>query len=128
MPTTATPSRSICRSITARLRRINGTLPGSVTVIDGNGSDGTLAISGSASDISAALTNGINYMPAAGYPEDVLTVTVHDSTGLFDSQQVAITNTSSTQVDIADGALGANAGDQIVVTPSRQLSGIADDG
>ena len=99
---------------------VNGSLPGGVNIIDGDGTDGTLTISGSASAISDALTNGITYTPTAGNPDDVLKVTVHDSTGLFDSQQVAITNNSSTQVDVADGVLtGVGSSDPYTVTPQQ---------
>ena len=69
-----------------------GDLPPGLSVIDGDGSDGTLEFSGLTAEINALLTNGINYTPHANYNgPDTLTVSVVDAAGATDSEQVTIT-------------------------------------
>jgi VCBS repeat-containing protein len=69
-----------------------GALPAGVVVDDGDGSDGTLQVHGSAADIDTMLTNGVSYTPAAHYNgPDTFTVSVHDAANASDSDQVAIT-------------------------------------
>jgi VCBS repeat-containing protein len=77
------------------LSPVDITLPAGVTVDDGDGSDGTLQVHGSAAAISQLLADGVNYTPTAGFANDTMTVTVHDSLGASDSKQVAITNNTS---------------------------------
>ena len=69
-----------------------GDLPPGLSVIDGDGSDGTLEFSGLTAEINALLTNGINYTPHTNYNgPDTLTVSVVDAAGATDSEQVTIT-------------------------------------
>ncbi|MFH2073115.1 MAG: DUF642 domain-containing protein, partial [Actinomycetota bacterium] len=50
-----------------------------LTVVDGDGSDGTLVVSGSVSQINAALSAGVTYTPEANFSgSDSLAVTVAD--------------------------------------------------
>ena len=66
-----------------------------LTFTDGDGSDGTLAFSGTASAINAALANSIVYTPLANsFGTDTLSVTVDDQAGaaaLSDTQDLSIT-------------------------------------
>ena len=83
-----------------------GDLPPGLSVIDGDGSDGTLEFSGLTAEINALLTNGINYTPHANYNgPDTLTVSVVDAAGATDSEQVTIT-----VVAAANDAPETNAG------------------
>ena len=69
-----------------------GALPAGIFVDDGDGSDGTLQVHGSAVDVSALLAGGINYTPTPDYNgADTLTVAVHDAVGATDSKPVTIT-------------------------------------
>jgi choice-of-anchor C domain-containing protein len=68
-----------------------------LTMVDGNGSDGTLSFTGSLSAINSALAAGVTYAPGAGYQgPDALTMTVNDqgNTGsggaLTDSETISL--------------------------------------
>jgi VCBS repeat-containing protein len=66
-----------------------------LTFVDSDGSDGTLAFSGTAPAITAALANSILYTPNANvFGTDTLSVTVDDQAGsaaLSDTQELSIT-------------------------------------
>lgn len=65
-----------------------------VTVVDGDGSDGTIAFSGSLAAIDAALAGGVTYLPSANFNgADALSITANDQMGGVTTQSVAITVT-----------------------------------
>ena len=65
-----------------------------LTMVDGNGSDGTLAFSGSLAAVNAALAGGLTYLPSANFNgADALAITANDQQGGVTTQNVAITVT-----------------------------------
>ncbi|EMI46059.1 LamG-like jellyroll fold domain-containing protein [Rhodopirellula sp. SWK7] len=73
-----------------------------LTVIDGDGSDGTLQFSGSVADIDAALY-GLDYDSQAGYNGSASLVVLVDDGNLTDSTTVAITVNPGQTVFVWDG-------------------------
>src|SRR5262249_44379583 len=86
-----------------------GTLAG-LTILDGDGSDGSLMIQGSASAVSAALTAGVTYTPTANFDQqDTLTIDVSDNHGGSDSKQVTINITSVNDAPVVNANGGTLA-------------------
>jgi hypothetical protein len=70
---------------------VSGTPPPGITIVDGDGSDGTLEAYGSVEAINALLASGVTYIPDADFAGvDTLTVTVTDAAGATSERQVAI--------------------------------------
>ncbi|WP_233214590.1 LamG-like jellyroll fold domain-containing protein [Rhodopirellula bahusiensis] len=78
-----------------------------LTIIDGDGSDGTLQFSGSTADIDAALY-GLGYDSQAGYNGSASLVVLVDDGSLTDSTTVAITVNPGQTVFVWDGGGATN--------------------
>ena len=77
---------------------------GALTIATGNGT-GLLTITGSVSAVSAVVTAGVTYAPAANYNgADQLTLDVSDNHGGSDSKQVTITVTAVNDAPVATGS------------------------
>ena len=106
---TLTASQAILDAITA----------GALTAIDGNGSDGSLTVSGSASAITAAIQAGVTYAPATNFNgADTLDVEVTDGHAI-ENASVAITVTP-----VNDAPQGANSTIATLEDTARTLPAI----
>ena len=111
---------------------VNGTLAlastTGLTMIDGDGSDGTVVVSGTLAALNAALSAGVTYTPSTGFNgEEPLNILVDDGAGGTASEKVTLTVKGAltgillpdSSVDENDagaivGALGAEGGDGTV--------------
>jgi VCBS repeat-containing protein len=105
-------------------------LPAGITVDDGDGSDGTLQVHGSAAAINQLFVDGVTYTSDVNFAgQDTLNVTVHDAVGESDSKSVGINvaafggGFSLLVQDVqyeADGTLaGVNWNDTLTITPAQ---------
>ncbi|MEE8332201.1 MAG: calcium-binding protein, partial [Alphaproteobacteria bacterium] len=76
----------------------------SVTLIDGNGADGTLSFSGSPSAVNAALSAGLKYTPNAGFGgNESITITTDDGTNVVANSYIV--GAASTGNDVINGSV-----------------------
>ncbi len=72
------------------------TVDGALSNVQTQGDPITIEVTGSVSDINTLMNDGVHYTPIPSNPDDLLTVTVHDSCGASVTEDVTITNPSST--------------------------------
>ena len=106
---TLTASQAILDAITAS----------ALTAIDGNGSDGSLTVSGSASAITAAIQAGVTYAPATNFNgADTLDVEVTDG------HATANASVAITVIPVNDAPQGANSTIATLEDTARTLPAI----